>query len=589
MKSFKIIYSLLAISIAFTACKKALEPKTDSSYNDGVVWSLPDKAEGVLINAYANIPNRYDNYAGNNFLDAATDNAVSNNYGSAIFQLGAGSLSSQDNQVGSWYNNYTQLRNINLFLENGLTDKVTYDLTSAANDKKFKERLKGEALFLRAYWSFLLLQEYGGKTTDGQALGYPILLKTLPDQEAKNTNITRNTYEECVRQIITDLDEAQNLLPFQYKGNDNIVGSNGFGRANQQTCAALRVRTALYGASAAYQPNSVAQITGMGQFSITSQTQYLQKWERAAAYGVEAINLIGDFSSLKENDFNNKSTPDEFIWRRFGNYSGMENAQYPPYNYGNGITGPSQNLVDAFPAQNGYPITDSRSNYNPSNPYANRDPRLELTVYHNNSILDGRKIEVFDGGLDSHTTFPNATRTGYYVRKWLSEKTEILDPENGQNDFHYFAMLRKSEVYLAYAEAANEAYGPNGMPPGASMSAVDVIKKIRKEAGLNNGSSNAYVNEVAGLGKDKFRKLIQNETRLTFAFENYRFFNMRRWVLPLNETVKGVKVTQVNSSTYQYQAINVEPRKFNEIKYYYMPLPYEEISKSPGIINNTGW
>ncbi len=589
MKRFKITFSLLAISLYFAACEKALDPKTDSSYGDEFVWSLPNKAEGVLMNAYANIPTRYDSYSGNNFLDAATDNAVSNNFGSGIFQLGAGSLSAFDNPVGSWTNNYTQLRNINLFLENGLTDKISYDLTSEENDQKFKVRLKGEALFLRAYWSFRLLQEYGGKTNDGLALGYPILLKTLPDEEAKNTNIYRNTYEECVQQIIKDLDEAQALLPVTYTGNDKIVGSTEIGRADQRACAALKSKVAVYGASPAYQPNSVVQITGMGQFNVTNQSQYIQNWERAATLSAQAINMVNAFTSLKATDYNRAQTPDEFIWRRFGNNKVMEIAQYPPYSYGNGITGPSQNLVEAFPALNGYPITDARSNHNSNNPYADRDPRLALTVYHNQSGFEGRKIEVFEGGLDSHTNFPNATRTGYYLRKWLSNKSGLLNPETGQNDIHYYAMLRKSEVYLNYAEAANEAYGPLGVAPGATLSAAAVIRDIRVKAGLNASTSNAYVNEVAALGKDEFRKLIQNEIRLTFAFENFRFFNMRRWLLPLNETVTGVKVTKVNDTTFQYEKKDVEKRMFNDIKYYYLPLPYDEISKSPGLINNMGW
>jgi hypothetical protein len=589
MKSFNIIYIILAVSLSFMGCKKALEPKTDSSYGADVVWSLPDQAQAVLLNAYTAIPNRYDNFSGNNFLDAATDNAVTNSFGSAIAQIGAGSISSQDNQIGNWSTNYNQLRNINLFLDNGLTDKITYDITSAANDLKYKQRLKGEALFLRAYWSFRLLQQYGGKTNDGQALGYPILIRTLTDEEARNTNISRNTYEDCVLQIIKDIDEAQTLLPFEYVGSDNIVGLGNRGRANQQSCAALRVRVAVYGASPAYQPNSITQITTMGQFSVTNPALYNQKWVRATTFAAAAMTLVGNFTSLKTSDFNSVTTPGEFIWRRTTNNRATEAAQYPPYNYGGGTTGPSQNLVDAFPALNGYPITDPRSNYDNNNPYASRDPRLDLTIYHNNSAFDGRLIQTFDGGLDANTTFPNATRTGYYVRKWLSVKSGILNPETGQNDFHYFVMLRKSEIYLNYAEAANEAYGPNVVPPGATMSAATVIRNIRTAAGLTAASSNAYVTEVALLGKDSFRKLIQNEVRLTFAFENYRYFNMRRWVLPLNEAIRGTKITKVNNTTFTYQGTTVEPRSFNDIRYYYLPLPYAELSKSPGLINNMGW
>lgn len=590
MKSKNIIYALCALSLSITSCKDALDPKVEGSYADEDTWRLPDKAQGVLMNAYANTPGRFDFYPGNNFLDAVTDNAVSNDIGSAIFQMGDGSITPLNNPIGDWSNAYTQFRNIHLFLENGLGPNVVYDLTGDANDQEYKKRLKGEAYFLRAWWGFQLLQAYGGKTNNGDALGYPIVLKTLTDQESMNLDVKRNTYEECAVQIMKDCDEALANLPLRYQGDGLILGVRNVGRADQQAAAALKARTATYAASPAYQPDAVTRITGQGTFTVVDAATYQSRWERAASAAQAAITLIGNFTSLKEADFNRSgTTPTDFIFRRWFNNNNMEKQQYPPYEFGVATTGPSQNLVDAFPALNGYPISDARSNYNPQNPYASRDPRLDLNVYYNNRTIDGRPLEVFDGGLDSRTRFPNASRSGYYVRKWLSTKANLLDPEAPQNDFHYYVMLRKTELYLNYAEAANEAYGPNAVPPGATQSASTVIKNIRKGAGLTATSSDAYVNEVAALGKDAFRRLIQNERRLELAFENHRFFDMRRWILPINEPVKGVQVVRTANNTFQYSTVDVEPRRFNELKYYYLPIPYAEITKSPGLVNNLGW
>ncbi len=589
MKNLKIIYTILALSISAIACKKVLEPKTDSTFGDESTWSLPNKAEGVLINAYANIPNRFDSYAGNNFLDAATDNAVSNNYGSGIFQLGAGGLSPLDNPIGEWYAAYSQFRNINIFLEKGLTPQITYDLTSKANDVIYKQRLKGEAFYLRAYWGFRLLQQYGGKTASGTALGYPILLKILSDTEVQNLNIARNTYEECVTQILADCDTAFKYLPIQYGGQDLIVGDNQIGRADKRTCLALKSRTSLYAASPAYQPNTITQITGMGIFTVNDAGSYSAKWIKATSLAQDAINLIGNFTSLSKANFNSITTPTEFLWRRYGNNRFSEISQYPPLEYGDAITGPSQNLVEAFPARNGYPISDTRSGFDPNNPYANRDSRLDLNVYYNTSPISTRILETFVGGLDSKTRFANATRTGYYVRKWLTGKNNLLNPESPQNDFHYHVMFRKTEIYLNFAEAANEAYGPNAIPPGATKSASTVIKDIRKAAGLTAVTSDAYVTEIAAAGKDAFRRLIQNERRLELAFEGQRYFDMRRWLLPLTEAIKGVNIVKTATNTFQYSNITVEPRKFDNIKFYYLPLPYAETSKSPSLINNLGW
>lgn len=590
MKIKNTIYTLGILMLSFGACKDALDPKVEGSYSDADTWRLPAKAQGVLMNAYANTPGRFDFYAGNNFLDAVTDNAVSNDVGSAIFQMGEGRISPMSNPVGDWSNAYTQFRNIHLFLENGLGPNVVYDLTGDSNDQEYKQRLKGEAYFLRAWWGFQLLQAYGGKTNTGEALGYPIVLKTLTDQEAMNLDVKRNTYEECAVQIMEDCDQALANLPLRYQGDGLILGLSNIGRADRQIAAALKARVALYAASPAYQPDAVTRLNGQGSFTVVDAATYQSRWERATTMAQAAITLIGNFTSLKETDFNKSGAmPADFLYRRWFNNNNMEKQQYPPYEFGVATTGPSQNLVDAFPALNGYPITDARSNYDPQNPYASRDPRLNLNVYYNNRIIDGRPLEVFDGGLDSRTRFPNASRSGYYVRKWLSTKVDMLNPEAPQNDFHYYVMLRKTEYYLSYAEAANEAYGPNAVPPGSTQSASTVIKNIRRGAGLTGASSDAYVNEVAALGKDAFRSLIQNERRLELAFENHRFFDMRRWVLPLNENVKGVKVVRTAANTFEYSTVDIEPRRFNELKYYYLPIPYSEITKSPGLVNNLGW
>ncbi|HLP37710.1 RagB/SusD family nutrient uptake outer membrane protein [Lacibacter sp.] len=588
MKRYTYLYYLLLSVTVLAGCKKMLEPRVDNTFAEDINWKLPNKAEGVLIDIYADIPSRFDFYNGNNFLDAATDNAVTNNFNSGIYRLGSGALAANDNPLGDWTNLYNQIAKANQFIEKGLTANTIYDIVSTANDSIIKRKLRGEAYFLRAWNSFQLLQLYGGKTNAGEALGYPISTKVLTDAEAKNLNITRNTYQECAAQIMNDCDSAVKYLPTQYAGTDAVFGIRNLGRADLRVAAALKAKTALYAASPAYQTDAVTKITAMGQFSVVDAAEYNTNWIRATESARQAIVLIGNFTSLKPADFSNPVTPADFIWRRFHNNNFMEYAQYPPHEYGDAVTGPSQNLVESFPALNGYPITDARSGYSAQNPYANRDPRLSMNVYFNSALIDGREVQLFDGGLDARSRYFNASRTGYYLKKWLSVKSDLLNPLNPLLDFHYYVMLRKTEVYLNFAEAANEAYGPNVIPPGASFSASTVIKNIRKGAGLTAATSDAYVNEVAALGKDAFRNLIQNERRLELAFENHRYFDLRRWVLPLNATVKGVVVTKTGS-TYSYAVQNVEDRKLDMIRNYYLPLPYTELSKSPSLVNNFGW
>src|SRR5690606_2177147 len=117
--------------------------------------------------------------------------------------------------------------------------------------------------------------------------------------------------------------------------------------------------------------------------------------------------------------------------------------------------------------------------------------------------------------------------------------------------------------------------------PGMAYSAVDVIKMIRDKAGITD---NTYVDEVAAQGKEAFRELVLRERRLELAFENHRYFDMRRWLMPLDEAVRGMRIEQKGEDTYSYTVFEVEERKFSDIKYYYAPLPYEELVKSPKLI-----
>jgi hypothetical protein len=565
----------------------SLEPEIENTFNDDFAFGLPENAEGFLMNAYGNLPNTtIDGYDGD-FLDAATDNAVSNNFEGNIYRIGAGGLTANISPLGSWNAAYSQFANIHLFLDKGLGDNVKYDLVSLAGDELKKKNLKGEAYYLRAWWGFQLLQIYGGKTADGRSLGYPIVLRNFTTDEARNLeSVTRNTYEECVLQIISDLDVAIENLPLVYSGTNPTVGISQLGRADQKVAWALKSRVALYAASPAYQPDDITKITTMGQFVVVNPTGYNEKWRRAARFAQQASVIIGDFTSLRVADFNSNLTPDEFIWRRFYTNSNMENANYPIAEFGLARTGPSQNLVDSFYTVNGFPITDSRSLYNPSAPYLNRDPRLYLNVLFDGSPFNNRNLQIFEGGMDSRTIHARNTRTGYYVRKWLSLAPNLKNINTPSTDRHYNPFFRKTEIYLNMAEAANEAYGPTGLGDGVTRSAVTLIKSIRTKALITN---NTYVDEVAARGKDAFRSLIQNERRLELAFENHRYFDLRRCLLPLNESVKGVTITKNLDNTLNYQIKEVESRNFTSIKYYYTPLPYNELAKSSKLVNNFGW
>lgn len=583
---------LALLPLVMAGCEDALDTKSVNEFDEYDVWRNPDLAQGTLLTVYDAIPFRFDPYDGN-FLDAATDNAVTNNYTSGVYRLANRGATRADNPIGDWSNSYTQIQTIHLFMKKGLGDGIQYDRVDEDLDLAYKERLKGECHFLRAWWYFNLLKLYGGRTDDGQALGIPMVFEYIEDDEqAIASRFSRETYEQCVKLIIADCDSAITYLPDAYNSNGNAaLNQTQIGRATAWSARVLKSRVALYGASAAYQPASVVDIAGMGSFRVTDQAEYERKWEYAALVADTVIQTagFGNFTPLTHGNIANNTgnTPADFVFRFYYNANGIEGRHFPPYYYGQAQTVPSQNLMEAFPSLNGYPITDSRSGYDKDDPYAmSRDNRFNLVMYYHGRTFgnSGEAVDIAYGGKDSPTFSPKATRTGYYLSKFLSNQANMLTPTASSNTGHYTPVLRKSEVFYNFAEASNEAYGPYGVGPGCLYSAYDVIRTIRAAYGITDTQ---YLNEVAA-DKDSFRALIQNERRLDFAFEDQRWFDMRRWLLPLDEPVRGVEVESVNGTeVYSYR--EVEQRPFDHVRYYYLPLPYSEVMKNPNLKNNLGW
>ena len=589
MKKFSLIYIIMALSV-FASCEKMFEPKNVGEVSDEAMWIVPDMAQGVLMSVYNAIPNRPDSYDGN-FLDVATDNAVTNSFSESIYRLGMGSVSSTNNPLGVWSKCYNQFQNIHMFLDKGLTDTTKYVPSNPVEDAATKERLKGEAYYLRAWWGAYLLQHVGGRTSSGEALGYPIVTKFITEKEAADFSwIKRDSYEDCVAQIVADCDAAALLLPTDAEGAY-------IGRATAKMAEFLKARVLLNAASPAYQPADIVTINGMGDFKVVNQEAYNAKWQDAMMQAQTVLDMCGNpqYVALQRTDIvdinqNNPVTPSHFIFRYYFQSNGMETRHYPPFYQGGCQTMPSQNLVDAYPMRsNGYPIDVEGSGYDPQNPYADRDARMDQTIYHHGSKftdLDTCVIDSVMGGRDSES-FMNggsrASRTGYYLHKFLSHRENMLNPIQTATALHFYPTMRLAEIFLNFAEAANEVYGPTTVPPGCTASAYEIIKSIRQRAG---GIVDDQYIEIAKESKDEFRKMILNERRLEFAFENFRFWDLRRRLLPLNETIKGISVTRDADGKLTYTEKVVEERGFDALRYYYLPLPYAEVQKNPQMINN---
>ncbi len=590
MKLYIAILGLAAVTV--TSCRKVLAPEPENIKTVEQMFTDATYAQGFLVNAYTLIPNYYDN------SEYATDDAVTNQLNSPYQLLATGGWTSLINPTSVWNQSYEAMQYINLFLENSA--KVKWAADPAANGL-FNRRLRGEAFGLRALYYYFLLRNHGGIATNGQLMGVPIINKYQGPTD--NYNIPRATFDDCVKQVYRDLDSAETYLPVEYNDvssaaqiptafrdltqtpetYNRVMGQAARQLFNGLIAKAVRARVGLLAASPAFNPTT-------------------SKWQDAANYASVLIDYRGGANALPstggtfyDTDVDNQSggsNPPEMIWRQNLSSSDLSNQQeaqnYPPSLFGTGFMNPTQNLVDAFPMANGYPINHPNANYNPANPYANRDPRFRTYIIYDGSTA-GVNNTVIRTGSSSTTSDainkPNATRTGYYMKKRLrmsvNRNPNALNLRN-----HYIPRIRFTEMYLDYAEAANEAYGPTGTG-SKSYSAYDVIKAIRKRALSPNASFNDAYLEECKTDQSKMRELIRNERRLELSFESFRFWDLRRWKVDLsklNETARGLDV----NGTVITPLDNVEPRSFQSYMYY-GPIPLTEVQKYNQLIQNQGW
>lgn len=590
MKNLFKYIAVASLTVGFASCDDLFDPAIENIKDVNDMEKEPGYADAILGSAYILMP-----YPGAPENDVATDDAVSNDISNAYLAMAGGAWNSQTGvSVNNWRDRNASIQYVNTVLDH--IDNIQFTADETLNEM-FRDRVKGECYGLRALNLYYLLQNYGGKIADGTLMGVPIW--TTPFSANSELNVPRNTFAECMKQIFDDLDQAIALLPLDYKDisdgevpakyaskgvnaavYNRVNGATTFLRFSGRIAEAIASQAAILAASPAFGDQS----------GIT--------WEEAARRAGVVINRVGGASGIPANghlwytaeQIGNSVTASanhpEIIWRSGAedNYT-IEGDNFPPSIYGKGRVNPTQNLVDAFPMANGYPITDARSEYDPKNPYANRDPRLAAYV-----VTNGSTFGVNNSTINTGTDSPNndginkesgySTRTGYYMRKLLrgdvnpNTASEVKKP-------HYTARIRFTEIFLNYAEAANEAWGPTGAGSNG-FSAYDVIKAIRQRAGVGTDNGDPYL-ESAKASKDSMRELIRNERRLELCFENKRFWDLRRWKADLNETAKGVSINGVN-----YNYLDVEARHYSDYMIY-GPLPYSDVLKFSALIQNQGW
>jgi hypothetical protein len=579
MKLTKNIIAIIILMLSITGCSSFLDDTIQYTSEDEVITS-GIRSRGIIEDIYTDYSFNYfsdfsaEYLTDNGVLNSSATNFANNNWGPAE--------SHPYNSV--WQQSYNNIRQVYQYID--LVHDAGLPYLPSEASKPFSDlvvaRYYGEAHFLKAWAEWELLKTYGGLGADGTTmLGFPIVNGILENEEY--ASLSRNTYDECVNQIMADLDVAIDNLPLTYTGTETTnPGTSALeaGRASGLAAYALKAKVALFAASPAFNPSN----------DIT-------KWELAAKYAEETIVQNGGLKSLQGFNNSREDNPDQ-IWRMRNsrNSNALEKRLYPPTLYGQGEVNPSQNLVDAFPDSKGYPISNGTSSYDATAPYASRDSRFYKFIFYNGdqcfnseTCTDYSPLETFQGGLDNFGGFiaNEGTRTGYYLKKYLNNLN--FDPSAISATTTapvVYVQLGLTEVYLNYAEAVIEAYGQaETAPAGLNYSAKEVLAKIRLRAGL---FSDPYLS-VAAANTNLFKDLLKTERRIELCFTGERFHDLRRWKDIVNiENVKGVKIIKNNDDTFSYQNIDVEERGYQN-KNYYLPLPYAELILNPNLKQNQGW
>lgn len=566
-------------------------------------------AYGLLMYAYDRLP-----YLTTTQTDIATDDAVTNLTTSPYVNMATGAWASDNNPMSQWDNCKDGIQYVNLSLSK--VEKVKWAPSARSKQRMFIDRLKGEALGLRAVLYYYLLQAHGGYADDGVLYGVPLL--TAPEDGSSDFNQPRATFASCVKQCFADCDSAMALLPIDYVDVDSddeipekylalgaqktgynlVFGARSRNLMSGKIAEAVKAQVALLAASPAFREQS-------GVTSAEAATLCANVLKRIG--GLEGFDISGNTWYKNKTKLDPKATEmPEMLWREDRhNNNDQEKENFPPTLYGNGRVNPSQNLVDAFPMRNGWPISDPNSGYDSQDPYFNRDPRLENNVIYNGMTF--KKTVILTGAdmpNDKNETNDNlnntdqSTRTGYYLKKLLRDDVSV-NPSSNLSQQHIYPRIRYTEIFLAFAEAANDAWGPEGDPTGIGFTAYDVIKAIRNRAGLGTdeygrplAEGDAYLEECKS-NKDKMTLLIRNERRLELCFENKRFWDLRRWQMPINETVMGMKIEKIDpdkeDSPLKYTRIEVENRDFDSSYQWYGPIPKGEVLKWSNLKQNKGW
>lgn len=549
---FKPFMGLALIGFLLVGCQEDfLDVVPTDRVSDASILSDSTLFEAYVINRYLGV--RLTNKEGDAYQpgfgrgfeyamwSSLTDESIYNNDDNTWF-IQQGQLSPQNTGIAGtfWGRSYRSIRECNYALAN---------IGELEMSQSGKDLLIAELKFIRAFRYFDLIKNYGDVVFMGDNVAQ------LGDDFTDPSFYERIPKEEAIAYVSQQLDDAAEVLP---QTNSSMWLE---GRATKGAALALKSRLLLYAASPLYNDGG----------------SDIQKWQEAAQ-AAQAVMDLGQYNLYQSGYGELFLTPQsnsEIIFARYYNinarHTALEIANGPNGYDGWGGNVPLQNLIDDYEMMDGTPFSWDNEEQ-ASAPYENRDPRFYESILFNGAPYRDREVETFlPNGRDSQggPSNWNTSKTGYYLRKFIDEDLPIQNPWEvaGTQNWIYF---RYAEILLNYAEAQNEAVGPDA-------SVYDAINAIRSRSGVEMPPL------PAGLGQHEMRERIHHERRIELAFEEHRYYDVRRWMTAEdveNTPAYGIEIVKSGDGSLTYsRKVSLSGKKF-ETQNYWLPIPRSEILAS---------
>ena len=492
-----------------------------------------------------------------------------------------------------WPKNFKGIRAANNFLKYA-RESVVKNTEMEGDDNRLYDRYMAEARLLRAIFHFDQASWFGDIPIVGEdENGEPIIFEyTNPEQ----MNMARTNCADALKWIADECDKIKDVLPFRYAQEElNWV------RVNGAAAYALKVRALLYRASPLHNPNNDASLwreaaTAATDFITKNRTQSNPYRLYTTADNDTDKNYYECFVSTPH--LNNEYILSRSEWQTREielflapcGFSGSVNST--------GRTNPTQNLVDSYETKNGLPI-DKDPSYDPQNPYANRDPRLEQTILHHGSIWgdakqdEEREVDVTYGSGKDYHELHGGTLTGYYTKKFLNN----MSFKSPTTYTHACPIFRYAEVLLGYVEAMNEMEGSYTDEDGQVTVTRDVDQMVKYFNQIRYRAGQLGITTADAADQSRMRELIKHERLIEFAFESHRYWDLRRWkdaYDAYNKPIRGLDVSARESQREQFyteRIWNTEKtmkRMFSN-KMYLWPLDRNVLRKNGKLVQNPGW